>query len=255
MLVLNTNVGSLNAQRAMSTTQYSQQTAMERLSSGNRINRASDDAAGLSITANMTAEIRGSNMAIRNLNDGISFVQTTEGAMDEIQEILQRMNELNIQNGDGTLSTVQKGYLLDEWDQLSAEIDDIVANTKFNGEAVIGATKSMVTDASGTTMTIGESTAGGFSVASGTIADVTTEIETISGARSDLGAQQNRMEHKVSNLKNISENLSAARSRIKDTDFAAESAELARTNVLQQAGMAMLSQANQAPQQILSLLQ
>ena len=254
MQVINTNVSSINAQRSLSATQESQRVAMERLASGNRINSARDDSAGLSVSQAMTREINATDMAIRNLNDGISYVQITEGALDEIQTMLQRMNELYIQNQNGTLSTDQKSYLTDEWDQLSGEIDDIVAKTKFNGEAVVGQTNTIATDAASTSMTIGETTAAGFSVATGTIADVTANIETISGARSDLGAQQNRMEHKVQNLKSTSENLNAARSRVQDADFAAESAELARTNVLQQAGMAMLAQANQGPQAVLSLL-
>jgi flagellin len=270
MQVINTNVGSLNAQRALSTTQEAQQTAMERLSSGTRINRAKDDAAGMSVADNMTAQIRGLNQAVRNTNDAVSYVQTAEGALDEVSEMMQRIRELAVQADSGTLNSVQQDYIDQEVDALGAEIGNVVANTEFNDKAVLqsGAITVHVGWEEGDTMSVGIANisaslalAIGFSGTAGvadtkalTLTNIDTALDKINEARSTLGAQQNRLEHNASNLQNVSENISASRSRILDTDFASESAELARTNVLQQAGMAMLSQANQSGQQVLSLL-
>ena len=270
MQVINTNIGSLNAQRALTTTQEAQQTAMERLSSGTRINRAKDDAAGLSVADNMTAQIRGLNQAVRNTNDGISYVQTVEGALDEVTQMMQRIRELAVQAENGTLNALQKDYLDEEATALGAEIKNIFAQTEFNDLQVFVSGQQVIQTGweSGDVMTIGIDTAvntglsafANFSNTSGTndldnqIGAVDTALDLVNKARSQLGAQQNRLEHNASNLRNVSENISASRSRILDTDFAAESAELARTNVLQQAGMAMLSQANQSGQQVLSLL-
>jgi flagellin len=265
MQVINTNVGSLNAQRALSTTQEAQQTAMERLSSGTRINRAKDDAAGMSVADNMTAQIRGLNQAVRNTNDAVSYVQTAEGALDEVSEMMQRIRELAVQADSGTLNSVQQDYIDQEVDALGAEIGNVVANTEFNDKAVLqsGAITVHVGWEEGDTMSVGIANisaslalAIGFSGTAGvadtkalTLTNIDTALDKINEARSTLGAQQNRLEHNASNLQNVSENISASRSRILDTDFASESAELARTNVLQQAGMAMLSQANQSGRQ------
>jgi flagellin len=272
MQVINTNIGSLNAQRALSTTQEAQQTAMERLSSGSRINRAKDDASGLSVADNMTAQIRGLNQAVRNTNDGISFVQTAEGALDEISQMMQRIRELAVQAAGGnTLNSLQHDYIDQEVDALGAEISNIIGNTEYNDIAVLAAGSQTVQTGweSGDTMAIGIANTLGASLAAytNTFSDTTDRdtsgltivgidgaLDSINKARSTLGAQQNRLEHNASNLRNVSENISASRSRILDTDFAAESAELARTNVLQQAGMAMLSQANQSGQQVMALL-
>ena len=270
MLVLNTNMGSLNAQRALTTVQESQQTAMERLSSGSRINRAKDDAAGLSIADNMTAQIRGVNQAIRNSNDGVSFVQTADGALEEVTQMLQRIRELTVQAGLGTQNSLQQDYIDQEVLALGAEIDNVINNTEFNDFPIlISGTKTVQTGwESGDTMSIGiaglsgaVSTYTGFTDTANqhdtsglTLVGIDTALDAVNSARSSLGAQQNRLEHNASNLRNVSENISASRSRIMDTDFASESAELARTNVLQQAGMAMLSQANQSGQQIMQLL-
>jgi flagellin len=274
MQVINTNMGSLNAQRALTTTQEANQTAMERLSSGSRINRAKDDAAGLSIADNMTAQIRGLNAAIRNSNDGISYVQTAEGALDEITEMGQRIRELAIQADSGTLNSLQQDYIDQEVSALGAEIKNVVSNTEFNDKAVLSAGTITVHTGweEGDTMTVGipaglaaninvltsvhsaGQTAGVADTKALTLTNIDAALDKINEARSTLGAQQNRLEHNASNLRNVSENISASRSRILDTDFAAESAELARTNVLQQAGMAMLSQANQSGNQVLSLI-
>jgi flagellin len=274
MQVINTNVGSLNAQRALTTTQEANQTAMERLSSGSRINRAKDDAAGLSVADNMTAQIRGVNAAIRNSNDAISYVQTAEGALDEITEMGQRIRELAVQADSGTLNSLQQDYIDQEVSALGAEIKNVISNTEFNDKAVLSAGTITVHTGweEGDTMVVGIGTtlaadistltqvstsgqaAGVAQTKDLTLTNIDDALDKINEARSTLGAQQNRLEHNASNLRNVSENISASRSRILDTDFASESAELARTNVLQQAGMAMLSQANQSGNQVLSLI-
>ncbi len=274
MQVINTNVASLNAQRSLTLSQEAQQTAMERLSSGVRINRAKDDAAGMSVADNMTMQIRGLNAAIRNSNDAISYVQTAEGALQEITEMGQRIRELAVQADSGTLNSSQQDAIDLEVSALGAEIQSVVKNTKINGVTVLSAAAVAVqtgweegdsmsvgigtgisTDlAKLTSVYSGGQTAGVADTKALTLSDIDTALGKINDARSKLGAQQNRLEHNVANLMNVSENMSASRSRILDTDFAAESAELARTNVLQQAGMAMLSQANVASQQVLVLL-
>ena len=284
MQVINTNMASLNAQRAISSTQAEQQTAMERLSSGSRINRARDDAAGLAISNSMTSQITGLNQAVRNSNDGISLVQVAEGAMVEITDMLQRIRELKVQYNNETNNSTQRGYLDEEFAQLADEIGGVIEQTKFNGFQVLsGGLSADGTGSfsvqkgweSGDTMNVGITSlqTGNVATVTGTITSATgaaqfsslgnaavtltnidAALDTVNNARVELGAQQNRLEHNISNAKNVSENISASRSRILDADFAAESAELSRTNVLQQAGMAMLSQANQSPQQVLSLL-
>ena len=284
MQVINTNVSSLNAQRALSSTQEAPRTAMERLSSGVRINRAKDDAAGLAISNSMTAQITGLNQGIRNTNDGISLVQVAEGALVEVTDMLQRIRELKVQYSNGTVNSTQKGYLDEEFAQLADEIGGVIELTKFNGMQVLsGGASADGTGtfsiqkgwASGDTVTIGVSSlqTGAVATVTGTITSATgaaqfsslgnaavtisnidAALDKVNNARVELGSQQNRMESSVNSAKNMSENISAARSRIVDADFAAESAELSRTSVLQQAGMAMLSQANQSPQQVLSLL-
>lgn len=271
MQVINTNVSSLTAQRALAETQEAQRTAMERLSSGKRINHAKDDAAGMSVAENMTSQIRTLNQAVRNSNDGISYVQTAEGALDEVSDMLQRIRELAVQADSGTLNSSQQDYIDLEVSALGAEIGNVISNTKYNDINVFtsGAQTLQAGWNDSDTITIGVSaglssnldtfisftgTAGSADTKALTLSSVDTALDKVNEARSKLGAQQNRLEHNASNLMNVSENLSAARSRVMDTDFAAESAELARTNVLQQAGMAMLSQANVSSQQVLMLL-
>lgn len=275
--VINTNISSLNAQRSLGSTQEAQRIAMERLASGKRINTARDDAAGLAISNSMTSQIQGLNQAMRNTNDGISLVQTAEGALVELTNMLQRIRELKVQHSNGTNNSTQKGYLDKEFAQLADEIGAVVETTKFNGLQILsGDSYNMSIQKgweNGDTMTIGVSTlqTGDLSAVVGTItantgaasattmtgltlASVDSALKKINESRVNLGAQQNRMEHNIANLANVSENISAARSRILDADFAAESAELSRTSILQQAGMAMLSQANQMPSSVLTLL-
>jgi flagellin len=269
--VINTNIASLSARRVLTETQEAQQTAMQRLSSGVRINSAKDDAAGMAVSDHMTAQIRSLNQAVRSSNDGISFVQTAEGALGTVSDMLQRIRELAVQSDGGTLNSSQQDYIDMEVKVLGQEMGNILSSTKFNGISML--TSGTVTIQagwdSGDTITIGMTdisssltTYTAFSNATGTantqaltLSDIDTAIEAVNNRRSELGAQQNRLEYNVDNLMNVTENMTAARSRILDADFAAESAELARTNVLQQAGMAMLSQANSSSQQVLMLLQ
>ena len=265
-LVINTNVSSLNAQRNLMNSQASMQTSLQRLSSGLRINSAKDDAAGLAISERMTAQIRGLNQAMRNANDGISLAQTAEGAMDEITNALQRMRELAVQAASDTVGTTDKASLNKEFVQLKASIDRIAGRTEFNGTKLLdGSTASLnIQTGADTAQSTAIALVNVGGVGTGAITDATTaaaalvsldtDIDTVTAARADLGAIQSSLESTVRNLANVSENLNAARSRIRDADFAQETANLTRTQILQQAGTAMLAQANAAPQNVLSLL-
>ncbi|RMG32858.1 MAG: flagellin FliC, partial [Gammaproteobacteria bacterium] len=266
-----TNVFSLNAQRALNRSQSSMQTSLERLSSGLRINRAKDDAAGLAISERFTAQIRGLEQANRNANDGISLLQTAEGAMSEISNSLQRMRELAVQAMNGTVNSADMNSLDQEYQDLATEITRNTDTTKFNGTLVIGGANTIkfqvgyeagdtisvttvdVAAASGVASALGASIATSAS-ASAAIAAIDAALDKVSAVRADFGAAQNRLESVVRNNANIIENQSAARSRIMDADFAKETANLTRTQILQQAGAAMLAQANQLPQNVLSLL-
>ncbi|ANB03143.1 flagellin [Ectothiorhodospira sp. BSL-9] len=269
--VINTNVASLNAQRNLNATQNQLQTSLERLSSGLRINSAKDDAAGLAISESFTAQIRGSNQAARNANDGISLAQTAEGGLVEITNNLQRLRELAVQSANGSLEDSDRAQLTKEVTEILAEIDRVASDTKFNGKTVLAAAADIdlqVGADEGQTITIALSgidaqnaslgidgvdltTAAGAATAISTVNDA---IDDVAGFRAELGAIQNRLESTVANLNNTVENLSAARSRILDADFATETAELTRTQILQQAGTSVLAQANQAPQNVLALL-
>ena len=277
--IINTNVMSLTAQRSLNGTQNKLQTSLQRLSSGLRINSAKDDAAGLAITTRFTAQITGLNQAVRNANDGISLAQTAEGALQEITTNLQRMRELAVQSANGTYTSGDRSSLNKEVSALKSEISRITNAVEFNGVKVLGASASLsfqvgakatsgvdtislstvnVASANGTT---GIGSALGTSLSIGTadaarsaITMVDTMLDRVSSTRADFGTIQNRFESVVRNLQNVSENLSASRSRIQDADFAAETASLTRSQILQQAGVAMLSQANAAPQSVLSLL-
>jgi flagellin len=278
-LLINTNIASLNAQRNLGTSQSSLATSMQRLSSGLRVNSAKDDAAGLAIAERMNAQIRGMNVAIRNANDGISLSQTAEGALGKIGDNLQRMRELAVQSANDTNGTSDRTALDNEYKQLAAENARIIANTKFNGQALltgaggssgtftfqIGANSAadnqidIVTTDIATAM--GTNTQGGAATLGATAAlartamdDIDTALTEVNGARSTLGASQSRFEAVISNLQVAAENQTAARSRIVDADFAAETANLSRSQILQQAGTAMVAQANQLPQQVLTLL-
>jgi flagellin len=280
--VINTNLMSLNTQRNLNTTQGALATSIQRLSTGLRVNSAKDDAAGLAIAERMNAQVRGMNVAARNANDGISLAQTAEGALGKIGDNLQRMRELAVQSANDTNGVSDRKALDAEFKQLVAENTRVVASTKFNGQALLaGSTFTFqvgagtvaaedqisITTANGTTAlgtTVGagaHTTLGGAADADFTSAQalaVMTAIDTaltaINSARADLGAYQNRFEAVVSNLQIAAENQAAARSRIMDADFAAETASLTRAQVLQQAGTAMLSQANSMPNSVLSLL-
>lgn len=274
-LVINTNVQSLNAQRNLGATQKALSTSMQRLSSGLRINSASDDAAGLAISVGMNANVRSMNQAVRNANDGVSLLQTAEGALNETTNILTRMRELATQASTGTVSSDQRGYINTEFTQLKSEIDRIASATQFNGANLLQGTGTAtvsfqvgagntgndrigVTIGAADTNTIGVGTSS-VSGADGTAAQaalsaIDSAMSNISSSRANLGAVQNRLQSTINNLQVAVENTSAAQSRIQDVDVAAETASLTRNQVLSQAGTAILSQANQLPQTALSLL-
>ena len=270
-MVINTNIGSLNATRQLDSSSRDQAISMERLTSGLRINSAADDAAGLAVATKMTSQIMGTDQAVRNANDGISMAQTIDGAAEEMTSMMQRQRELAIQSLNGTYTTANRTAMDDEFNALSAELTRIATTTKFNGVQVMSAATStnlQVGWEDTTADSIALTTIGGAAIAANVtavgvdssanaaaaITALDLAISTMSLERSGVGAVQNRLDHTVSNLQNISENTSAARSNIQDTDFAKESANLARDQVLQQAGMSMLSQANANSQNVLSLL-
>ncbi len=278
-LFVNTNVSSLNAQRQLFTTGNNLSTAFERLSSGFRINSAADDAAGLQITDRMTSQVQGLNQAVRNANDGISLAQTAEGAMQETTTALQRIRTLAIQSQNGINSSADRVALQKEVSALRTEISRISTTTQFAGVNILSgdfSAKFLVGANAGQTISVNLSSpalaragVNGFSATGlGILADnvlteqgasrlltaVDSAISAVGGLRADLGALQNRFQSTIRNLSNISENVSAARSRIKDADFATETAELSRNQILQQASTTILAQANQRPQAALSLL-
>jgi flagellin len=262
---INTNVSSLNAQRNLSMSQNSLATSMQRLSSGLRVNNAKDDAAGLAIADRMNAQIRGINVAIRNANDGISLAQTAEGALATVTDVLQRMRELAVQAQNGSNGTSDRANLDTEYQELSSEVTRIATQTKFNGSAIVGASSGtqvfQVGANNGDTLSITTSTVttvgGGVTtstLASTALAAIDTALDTITTQRATYGAAINRFQFAISSLQITGENQSAARGRIMDADFAAETANLSRSQILQQAGTAMVAQANQLPQQVLQLL-
>lgn len=269
-ITINTNVASLNAQRNLTNSQSSLNTSMERLSSGLRINSAKDDAAGLGISDRMTSQIRGLNQAVRNANDGISLAQTAEGALQESTNILQRMRELAVQSANDTNSQDDRTSLNAEMTQLISELDRIAGNTTFNGRGLLngstanaifhvgadaGQTISMtISDAYASTLGVDAETVSTQAGANAAISAVDVAIAGIDTMRGALGAVQNRFESTIANLSNVSENLAAARSRILDADIAQETSNMTTQNILQQAGVSVLAQANQAPQLALSLL-
>jgi len=277
--IINTNIASMNAQRAASMSQSSLATSMQRLSSGLRINSAKDDAAGLAIAERMNAQVRGMNVAIRNANDGISMAQTAEGALAKVGDSLQRMRELAVQARNATNSSSDKDSLNKEFAELQKEITRVLGGTTFNGKAILGAdatsmtfqvgantttndeltistsdmsTASDITAVTGSTATI-DNTATAGDIAT-VIDNIDTAIDTINNTRATFGATQSRFDAVIANLQQSVEAQAAARSRIMDADFAAETANLSRAQILQQAGNAMIAQANSLPQQVLSLL-
>jgi flagellin len=291
MSVIATNIGSLRAANASTSASNALSTAMERLSTGKRINSAKDDAAGLAISASMTSQIKGMNQGIRNANDGISMAQTAEGALDEVGNMLQRMRELEVQKTNGTYSTEDKANIKTEQDALASQVGNVLANTKFNGIPLFTGTGGTTGDVkiqagpeSGDAITLklgvslkadyvpanGATAASGglgsiidFTTvpaaptikAAGTLDDYDNAISMVATRRASLGATQNQLQSAVNNLTSNSTNLSDAKSRIEDADFSAETTALAKAQILSQASTAMLAQANQSQQGVLKLLQ
>ena len=255
-LRVNTNVEAFNSHRNLSTTHTLMSKSMEKLSSGLRINRAADDAAGLAISEKMRSQVRGLAQAQRNALDGISLVQTAEGALNEVHSILQRVRELSVQRANGTLSTSDQAKIDTEVAQLTAELTRINSNTKFNGLDVMATASFTFQVGADAGQTIGLSlTAVDFStISAGDIATLDTVIGTVSTKRSTLGAVQNRLESTINNLGVFEENISAAESRIRDVDVAAEMVKFTKFQILSQSGTAMLAQANQSSQGVLALL-
>jgi len=271
MSVINTNVKSIMAQNALATNNRSLTKSMEQLSTGKRINSAADDAAGLAITSRMQAQIRGLNQAVRNANDAVSMMQTAEGATKEITNMLERMRELAVQAANDTYGADDRTAIDKEVDQLAEEITRIGTNTEWNGKKVLetagtytfqvgsGSTSTSAVDVTMVTMSASALTVGSLDVSSFTLAQesigkLDTAIKAVDEFRATLGAKINRMTSAADNLSNISMNTAASRSRIEDTDYAQATTELARTQIIQQAATAMLAQANQQPQAVLSLL-
>ncbi len=280
MSVINTNVKSLIAQNALTVNNRSLSKAMEQLSTGRRINSAGDDAAGLAISNKMTAQIRGLNQAVRNANDGISLLQTAEGATQEITNMLQRMRELAVQAANDTYSTADRSALQLEYDELADEITRISDNTKWNNMEIFKTSAATAIGSAGVVRfqvgidgTTGMTISATFEALDATTlsaanAILTTQagaqsaltaldaaITTVDTFRAKLGSKISRLTYAADNLANISTNTSASRSRIQDTDYAATTTELARSQIIQQAATAILAQANQQPQSVLTLLQ
>ena len=287
MAVVNTNIAASIAQAALVRNERALGSAMEQLSSGKKINSAADNASGLAISSRMTSQIRGLDMAVKNANDAISMVNTAEGALDEVTAMLQRIRELAVQSGTGTTSAKDRTYLNEEYKALMAEIDRIADNTEWNGRKILnglagGASSTVAfqvgsgakqtislsfgnfTNASGktmnsltpaSTMTLSTATiASALNMGSKVITAADVAIGAVSTQRATFGAISNRLEHAIDNLTNVKTNTEAARSRILDTDYATATSDLARTQIIQQAGTAMLAQANALPQTVLALL-
>ncbi|KHS49243.1 MULTISPECIES: flagellin [Novosphingobium] len=274
MAVINTNISAIRATNASNSANKMLGTAMERLSTGKRINGAKDDAAGLAISTTMTSQIKGMGQGVRNSNDGISLAQTADGALNEVTAMLQRIRELAVQSASGTYQdATDRVYMQSEVDQLTAQVDQIITNTNFNGVQLFDGTVTSITIQAGsdasdqvileiadlTTLQASGGAAGSYDVSTATAANtllgtLDSELDSISGARSLLGAGQNRLESVINNLNDNITNLSDARSRILDTDYSAETTAMAKAQILSQASTAMIAQANQAQQNVLSLL-
>jgi flagellin len=261
-LRVNTNTDAINAYRNLSTTQSQMSKSLEKLSSGYRINRAADDAAGLAISEGLRSQIGGLKVGVRNAQDGISVAQTAEGALTEVHSMLQRMNDLSVQYNNGTQSTDSQAAIEAEFTALTTEIGRIKDNTKFNGvdlfggaalDFQVGYAEADKISVSATALADFTTATSGLTAAGGSDA-VQTAITAISTQRAELGAVQNRFEHTINNVNVAVENLSASESRIRDTDMAQEMVAYSRSNILQQAGTSMLAQANQATQGVLQLL-
>jgi len=291
MAVVNTNVNASIAQNALVRNERQMNTAMERLSTGQRINSAADDAAGLAISSRMTSQIRGLDVGIRNANDAISMISTADGALIEVTNMLQRMRELALQASNGTTTSADRAYLSSEYANLITEIDRIADNTQWNGGNIldgtangtsatvkfqVGAnggqtvavnfgnlTQATVQSASGAMDALASShgaitattSASAISTGANAVTAIDSAITSVNSQRATFGAAMNQLTYAVDNLANVKVNAEAARSRVLDTDYAKETSELARTQIIQQAGTAMLAQANQLPQTVLTLLQ
>ena len=271
-LRIQNNVEAFNAHRNLTTVSSKASKAMEKLSSGYRINRAADDAAGLAISEKMRAQIGGIDQSQRNAQDGISLVQTAEGSLAEVHSMLQRIRDLRVQFENGTLSSEDKDAIATEIGQLATEISDIGTQTKFNGTALltgnpvtfqvgaasgetVSTTAFALSGASGASVVIAVSAATASAQVSGlSLTQIDDAIKNVSTARANFGAVQNRLEHRLNNLATYQENLVASESRIRDVDMASEMVNFTKLQILQQAGTSMLAQANQAPQGVLSLL-
>lgn len=266
-MIVQHNLTAMNANRQLGISTNAQAKSTRRLSSGYRINSAADDAAGLSISEKMRAQIRGLTQASNNAQDGISLVQTSEGALQEVTDMLQRMNELAVQAGNGTMTNVDKTAIQAEVDALVTEIDRVADSTTFNKQKLLDGNLNvniLVGDTADAYNKIGieigdmsasELLGDDFDItADGALATISTALETVSTQRSSLGAIQNRLEHTINNLNNVVENTTSAESQIRDTDMAEEMVKYSNNNILMQAGQAMLAQSNQANQGVLSLL-
>jgi len=294
MAVVNTNVNASIAQNALVRNERQMNTAMEKLSTGQRINSASDDAAGLAISSRMTSQIRGLDVGIRNANDAISMISTADGALVEVTNMLQRMRELALQAGTGTTTSADRDYLNQEYKNLILEIERIAQNTQWNGKSILEGTangssstvKFQVGANGGQTVAVNfgnisqdggsggtifsefavsaghvgfhisaSTAAAGITTASAAMTTIDSAITVVNSQRASFGAAMNQLTYAVDNLSNVKVNAEASRSRVLDTDYAKETSELARTQIIQQAGTAMLAQANQLPQTVLSLIQ
>jgi flagellin len=268
---INHNLMAMNTHRQLGINTTSGSKAMEKLSSGLRINRAADDAAGLSISEKMRGQIRGLTQAARNTQDGISFIQTAEGALNEVSAMLVRMKELAVQKANGTLSEQDGNNIEEELKQLAEEIINISKGSEFNGKNLFTTIDIVTSDDQNSKFTIGneikpedfgfitateedDSTTYSVNMENMTTEKIEDAIDTVNTARAKLGAQQNRLEHIYNNINTTTENLQAAEARIRDTDMALEMVEFTKNNILQQAALAMLAQANQVPQGVLQLL-
>ena len=290
MAVVNTNVGATIAQNALMKNEREMNTAMERLSTGSRINGAKDDAAGLAISSRMTSQIRGLDMGIRNANDAISMLQTADGAMVEVTNMLQRMRELAIQASNGTTTEDDRNYLNAEYANLISEMERIANNTQWNGRSILqgdanaagdstvkfqvganggqtvavdfgdisqsgGATFQAFSAAATTAAISAQTTASAITTGTAAVNAIDSAITAVNTQRATFGAAVNQLTYAIDNLASVKVNAEASRSRVLDADYARETSELARTQIIQQAGTAMLAQANQLPQTVLSLLQ
>ena len=290
MAVVNTNVGASIAQNALTRNERDMNTAMERLSTGSRINGAKDDAAGLAISSRMTSQIRGLEVGIRNANDAISMLQTADGAMIEVTNMLQRMRELALQSSNGTTTEADRDYLNAEYANLISEIERIAQNTQWNGRSILqgdanaagdptvsfqvganggqtvavnfgdisqsgGATFQAFSAAAATASISAQSTASAIDTGTAAVTAIDSAITAVNSQRATFGAAVNQLTYAIDNLASVKVNAEASRSRVLDADYAKETSELARTQIISQAGTAMLAQANQLPQTVLSLLQ